>query len=151
MSFDICVVQLLNLSKIEKKDYENDDYKTKLYQLLKLFDQNAQNQNNKHRLLIIKKLFPEFLERVINRLKSDDADNPDLEEQMNAENKYLAELTKRDNEISYFKQELEKEKDLSKEKDKIIIEYAKILKDNGKSIKEIQKLTNLPKKLIDSL
>ncbi len=103
LSFDIWVVQLPNLSQIVKKDYENNVYKTKLYQLLKLFDQDAQNKKNKHRLLIVKKLFPRFLERVINRLKSADADNPDLEEEMNAEDEYLAELIKRDNEISYFK------------------------------------------------
>jgi hypothetical protein len=172
LSFDIWVVQLPNLSKIEKKDYENDDYKTKLYLLLKLFDQEAQNKDNKHRLLIIKKLFPKFLERVINRLKSADADNPDLEEQMNAEDEYLAELIKRDNEISYFKQELEKttgelekttgelekttgeleqEKKLRKQKDKMILDLAKTLKDSGKSTDEIQKLTNLSKELIDSL
>ncbi|MEA2043336.1 MAG: hypothetical protein U9N85_12410 [Bacteroidota bacterium] len=172
LSFDIWVIQLPNLKNIEKKDYENDDYKTKLYLLLKLFDQEAQNKNNKHRLLIIKKLFPKFLERVINRLKSADADNPDLEEQMNAEDEYLAELIKRDNEISYFKQvlekttgelekttgELEHERELRKqkdkvlgEKDKIIIEYAKTLKDKGKPTEEIKKLTNLSKEVIDSL
>ena len=72
--FDIWIVQLPNLSKIIKKDYENDEYKKKLYLLLKLFDQEAQNRNNKHRLLIIKKLFPKFLERIINRLKSADSD-----------------------------------------------------------------------------
>jgi len=167
------------LKNIEKKDYGNDDYKTKLYSLLKLFDQEAQNKNNKHRLLIIKKLFPKFLERVINRLKSADADNPDLEEQMHAEDEYLAELTKRDNEISYFKQELEKttdelekttdelehERELRKqkdkalsekdkalsEKDKMILDLAKTLKNSGKSTYEIQKLTNLSKEVIDSL
>jgi hypothetical protein len=100
LSFDIWVVQLPNLNKIKKSDYENDEYKTKLYSLLKLFDQEAQNKKNKHRLLLIKKIFPGFLERIINRLKSADADNPDLEEQMNAEDEYLAELIKRDNEIS---------------------------------------------------
>ena len=172
LSFDIWVIQLPNLKNIKKKDYENDDYKTKLYLLLKLFDQEAQNKNNKHRLLIIKKLFPKYLERVINRLKSADADNPDLEEQMNAEDEYLAELIKRDNEISYFKlkytettKELEerdkvlKEKDkvleekdkVLEEKDKIIVEYAKTLKDSGKSTDEIQKLTNLSKEVIENL
>lgn len=154
LTFDIWVVQLPNLNKVEKKDYENDAYKTKLYQLLKLFDQDAQNKNNKHRLLIIKKLFPKFLERVINRLKSADADNPDLEEQMNAEDEYLAELTKRDNEISYFKQELEKtagelektadqlaqERELSKEKDKALSEKERILSEKDKALDENKKV-----------
>jgi len=158
LSFDIWVIQLPNLGKIEKTDYENDEYKTKLYSLLKLFDQEAQNKNNKHRLLIIKKLFPKFLERVIERLKSADADNPDLEEQMNAEDEYLAELIKRDNEISYFRQELEKttielekERELSLQKDKMILDLAKTLKESGKTAEEIQKLTTLSKDVIDSL
>lgn len=172
LSFDIWIVQLPNLKNIAKADYENDEYKTKLYSLLKLFDQEAQNKNNKHRLLIINKLFPKFLERVINRLKSADADNPDLEEQMNAEDEYLAELVKRDNEISYFKQELEKrtgelerttgeleqEREIRKEKekalyekDKMILDLAKTLKDSGKSTEEIQNLTKLSTEVIGSL
>ncbi len=128
LSFDIWVVQLPNLNKIDKSEYENDEYKTKLYSLLKLFDQDAKNKENNHRLLLIKKIFPGFLERIIKRLKSADANNPDLEEQMNAEDEYLAELIKRDNQISYFKQELEKEKILSKEKDELIKKLQEQLK-----------------------
>jgi len=172
LSFDIWVVQLPNLNKIQKSDYQNDEYKTKLYSLLKLFDQDAKNKSNNHRLLLIKKIFPGFLERIINRLKSADANNPDLEEQMNAEDEYLAELIKRDNEISYFKQqfkktsdELEKEKILRKEKDKalskkdktlgenkkIIFQFAKTLKNSGKTTEEIQEQTKLSKEEIDKL
>ena len=167
--YNIWVIQLPNLNKIKKSDYQNNEYKTKLYSLLKLFDQDAQNKKNSHKLLLIKKIFPGFLERIINRLKSADKDNPDLEEQMNAEDEYLAELIKRDNEISYFKQvlekttdklekkstELEKEKQISKEKDKEVeffkLEFAKILKDKGTPTKEIQQKTNLSKEIIDKL
>jgi len=137
LSFDIWVVQLPNLNKIQKSDYENDEYKTKLYSLLKLFDQEAQNKTNKHRLLLIKKIFPGFLERIINRLKSADADNPDLEEQMNAEDEYLAELIKRDNEISYFKQQLDYEKKINKEKDKALGEKDKALGEKDKEDKAL--------------
>ena len=165
LTYDIWVVQLPNLSKIKKTDYENDEYKSKLYLLLKLFDQEAQNIKNKHRLLLIKKIFPEFLERIIKRLKSADRDNPDLEEQMNAEDEYLVELIKRDNEISFFKQKLEKtsnklEKTSNElaetsnelnEKNKKILKYAKTLKKNGNTTKEIQKQTNLSKETIDKL
>ena len=158
LSYDIWVVQLPNLSKIKKSDYENDEYKTKLYLLLKLFDQNAQNKRNSHKLLLIKKIFPKFLQRIIKRLKSADRDNPDLEELMNAEDEYLAELIKRDNEISYFKQELEKERKINKEKDKvlnekdkIILKFAKSLKDNGISIIKIQEQTNLSNEEINKL
>ena len=133
--------------------------------MLKLFDQDAKKERNNHRLLLIKKIFPGFLERIINRLKSADADNPDLEEQMNAEDEYLAELIKRDNEISYFKLkynetaiELEKkdkalgEKDKALgEKDNIILKYAKSLKESGNTTKEIQRQTKLSKDEIEKL
>ena len=172
LSFDIWVVQLPNLNKIQKSDYENDEYKTKLYSLLKLFDQDAKNNKNKHRLLLIKTIFPGFLERIINRLKSADRDNPNLEEQMNAEDEYLAELIKRDNEINYFKQQLDNttkkldntakqldntmkqldnEKTLNYEKDKMIIDLAKTMKENNIPVEIILQKTKLSKEQIDKI
>ena len=151
LSFDIFVVQLPNLNKIQKSDYENDDYKTKLYSLLKLFDQDSQNLTNKHRLFVLRKIFPEFLDRIINRLKSADVNNPDLEEQMNIEDEYLAELIKRDNEIIYFKQkygestvklerEINKNKKAMEQKNKAM---AKMMKKYGATNEEIEKETGL--------
>ncbi len=96
LSFDTWVVQLPNLGNIAKADYENDDYKTKLYQLLKLFDQDVKNDNDKHKLLINENYFPKFMEGIINRLKLADFDNLDFEKQMNAEDEYFEELKKRD-------------------------------------------------------
>ncbi len=172
LSFDIYVVQLPNIKNIEKSDYENNEYKTKLYSLLKLFDQQAQNPENKHRLLLVKRIFPGFLERVINRLKAADAENPELEEQMNAEDEYLAELIRRDNTISFIKQELEKtseelektseelektseelenERKLRAQQQKIIYDLAKTLKDSGVATEIIMQKTKLSKKEIDDL
>ena len=54
LTYDIWVIQLPNLAKIKPKDYEGDSYKTKLYALLKLFDQKAR-MSNRHRLRLIKK------------------------------------------------------------------------------------------------
>jgi len=91
---------------------------------------------------------------------------------MNAEDEYLAELIKRDNEISYFKQqlektsgelertsgelertsgELEKEKILRKENDKMIIDLAKTMKENNISVEVIIEKTKLSKQEIDKL
>ena len=172
LSFDIYVVQLPNLSKIKKEDYQNDEYKTKLYHLLKLFDQSAQMTKNRHRLLILKRLFPGYLERIIKRLQAADAENPDLEEQMNAEDEYLSELIKRDNKISFFKQKLEQTTQILQEKDKkleqttqilqekdkklekqqkIILELAKTLKESNVPIDIIMKKTNLSKEQIENL
>lgn len=162
LSYDIWVVQLPNLHNIENDEYQNDEYKSKLYTLLKLFDQKAKVYDNDHRLRLIRKIFPGYLERVIKRLKSADADNQDLEEQMYAEDEYLQALIKRDNKISFIEQKLEIEKKLSKEKDKALdeekkmnkqlqLEFAKTLKEIGISTETIQQKTNLSKEEIDKL
>lgn len=52
--------------------------------------------------------------------------NPDLEEQMNVEDEYLAELIKRDNKISFFQQlTKQKEQELTKEKARTELEKKK--------------------------
>ncbi len=140
LSFDIWVVQLPNLSEIDEKDYKNDEYKEKLYLLLKLFDQNAKSRNNRHRLLIVKKLFPEFLDRVINRLKAADAENPNLEEQMNIEDEYLSELIRKNNEISFFAEKFEQEKKIREKQDKVIEENKKVIEENKKVIEKNKKV-----------
>lgn len=151
LSYDIWVVQLPNLHKIKKEEYENDEYKSKLYSLFNLFDQEAKNPKNTHRLLLLRKQFPNFLERVIQRLRAADADNPELEEQMFAEDEYLSELNKMYNDLSWFKEKLETEKKLSQDKDRIIISYAKFLKENGKNIHEIKLETGLSEAQIEKL
>ncbi len=148
LSFDIYVVQLPNISNIKKEDYQDDEYKTKLYSLLKIFDQQAQNPENKHRLLLVKRIFPGFLERVINRLKSADAENPELEDQMNAEDEYLTELIKRDNTISFFKQELEK---TSEELEKTSEELEKTSEELEKTSEELEKTSEELEKTSEEL
>jgi len=159
------VVQLPNLSKINESDYENDEYKKKLFALLKIFDQKSKVKNNEHRLRLIRRFFPGFLERVIQRLQSADINNPDLEEQLYAEDEYLKVLIDRDNQISFFKERAEvnykaltNEKKRSKEKDKaltenkkIIIALAKTLKDSGVAIETIIRQTKLTKEDIENL
>ena len=151
LSYDIWVVQLPNLHNINKEDYESDGYKSKLYTLLKIFDQKSRVKDNEHRLRLIRKFFPGFLDRVIMRLQSADIDNPNLEEKMHSEDEYLQALIDRDNKITYFKEQLDKkdkaidEKDkVIDEKDKLIYDLAKILKKNGISIEEIHNKTRLP-------
>ncbi len=93
-------------------------------------------------------------------------ENPELEDQMNAEDEYLTELIKRDNTISFFKQELEKtseelekiseklektseelekERKLKEHQKQIIVELAKTLKETGVSIEIIMQKTMLTK------
>lgn len=158
LSYDLWVVQLPNLSNIQPEDYANDDYKRRVYLLLKLFDQDSQQAENRHRLRLIKALFPDFLNRVINRLKAADASEPDLEEQMYVEDEYLAELRRRANKISFFQQalqqkteELEQERQLSQQKDAVICDFARMLKSSGASVEEIEEKMGLSKDEIERL
>jgi len=169
LSYELYVVQLPYLQQIEKLDFENNEYKRKLFALLKLFDQRAKKTDNEYRLRLFRRLFPGFLDRVIKRLQTADIDNPNLEKQMQAEDYYLKPLLQRDNKIAWFKLnqkriEIElKEKDKALEdKDKALeyeknkakqlqLELAKTLKENGVPIDVIHKKTGLPIDEIEKL
>jgi len=165
LSYDIWVVQLPNLHNVVEDDYKDDEYKQKLYTLLKLFDQKSQVRDNEHRLRIIRKIFPGFLDRVIKRIQAASINNPNLEEQMFAEDEYLKTLIKRDNKITYLEELIDKKDKVIEDKDKalvdqnkvlqdqnkaledqnkVIIEFAKTLKENGVSFDIIHKKTGLP-------
>ncbi len=149
LTYSIWVVQLPNIKKIEKSEsYKENEYKTKLFQLLKLFDQKSIVKTNEHRLRIIKKVFPGFLDRVIQRLQAADIDNPDLEEQMNAEDEYLRALEYRDNKISELEQENRKKDKTIGEKEKMIGEKEKMIGEKEKMIGEKEKTINEKEKTI---
>lgn len=142
LSYDLWIVQLPNLGKIAEEDYKDDEYKSKLYVLLKLFDQKSKVRNNEHRLRLIRKLFPGFLDRVIKRLQSADIENPNLEEQMYAEDEYLRALVERDNKLGIMEQMLEK-------KDKVIEENKKTIEEKDKTIEEKDKTIEENRKVIE--
>jgi hypothetical protein len=108
LTYDILVIQLPNIGNIKEDEYRDDEYKSKLFALLKLFDQKSRIKDNEHRLRLIRKFFPGFLERVVRRLQSADIDNPYLEEKMFEEDEYLKALTERDNQISFLQDKFEK-------------------------------------------
>jgi len=151
LSYDIWIVQLPNLHNIKEEEYKSNEYKNKLYTLLKLFDQKSKVKDNEHRLRLIRKFFPGFLDHVLKRLQAADINNPDLEEKMLAEDEYLQALIDRDNKISYFKEQLEIEIERNKQKDEIIINYANTLKNSGITNSEIQQKTGLSIEQIEKL
>ena len=151
LSYELYVVQLPYLRRIEQLDFENNEYKQKLFALLKLFDQRAKKIDNEYRLRLFRRMFPGFLDRVIKRLQTADIDNPNLEKQMKAEDYYLKPLVQRDNKIAWFKLNQKRIETELKEKDKVIIELAKTLKENGISMDIIHKKTGLPVDEIEKL
>lgn len=165
LSYDMLVVQLPNIEFIAEDEYLHDEYKQKLFALLKLFDQNSKLKTNEHRLRFFRRFFPHFLERVIRRLEAADSQNPDLEELMFAEDEYLKALVERDNQIAFFKgewtrtkeelekiaEELENERKAAIQKDQLILTMAKMLKDRGVSPEAIQQQTGLTLEQIRAL
>jgi hypothetical protein len=172
LSYDMLVVQLPNLHNIKEEEYLHDEYKKKLYALLKIFDQKEQVKNNEHRLRLIRKMFPGFLDRVIARLQAADSENPDLEETMFIEDEILKVLIDRDNKIAFFqekfeltkdqlnttkdqlnttKDQLNTTKDQLEKKNELILNIAKQLKATGASNENIQELTGLSIEEINDL
>ncbi len=140
LTYDMYIVQLPNIHNFTLKDLEKNEYKQKLYTLLKLFDQQAQLEKNKHRIRVFKKLFPGQLERIVSRLKAADASNPDLEEQMHAEDEFLELLNEKNNEIAFFKNALKKEKQKAEqERQKAEQERQKVKNSNIKLAKKMLK------------
>ncbi len=172
LTYDLLVVQLPNLSNITESEYENDEYKRKLYALLQLFDQKSKVKNNEHRLRLIRRFFPGFLERVIRRLQAADINNPDLEEQLHAEDEILRVLIDHANQITYLREKDDKNQKALEQKNKalelkdkalelkdktlfenkkIILAFAKTLKDRGVAIETIVKQTKLTKEDIENI
>ena len=151
LTYDIWVIQLPNLHNVVEADYKDDEYKQKVYTLLELFDQKLKIRDNNHKLRVIRKLFPHFLDRIIKRLQAADSNNPNLEEQMYVEDEYLKALINRDNTITYMQEELEKKNTIIEKKNTIILDYAKMLKTNGVSHREIQQKTGLERDMIEKL
>jgi hypothetical protein len=179
LSYDMWVVQIPNLNQIEKSDYENDEYKTRLYQLFSLFDQQALNKESKHFLYKLKREEPEFLSRVITRLKSAMSQHPELREKMNVEDEFLSEIIRKNYEIDFFQDKYNEEKELRNKREQELVEraeelekekqakqkaikeaqeykqsmfeFARLLKSQGKTITEISEMTKLSNEEIDKL
>jgi len=92
-------------------------------------------------------------------------ENPELEDQMHAEDEYLRELIERANTILFYKdklekttqelqtksQELEKERQKREQQEKIILDLALSLKKSGMRSTEIQTMTGLSLNEIQNL
>jgi hypothetical protein len=146
LSYELYVVQLPYLQQIEKFEFKNNEYKQKLFALLKLFDQRAKKTDNEYRLRLFRKMFPGFLDRVIKRLQTADIDNPNLEKQMQAEDHYLKPLLQRDNKIAWFKLnqkrieiELKEKNKALEDKDKALENKDKALEDKNKALEDKDK------------
>ena len=122
LTYAILVVQLPNLSNIAESDYENDEYKKKLFALLKIFDQKSRSKYNAHKLYYDRNIFLEFLEPVIKRLQWAVVNIYDLEEKMYIEEEYLRALCQKDNLIAFYLNKLDDLKESNKLGSEILVE-----------------------------
>jgi hypothetical protein len=151
LSYDILVVQLPNIHNIIESEYTGNEYKKKLFALLKLFDQKSKVKDNEHRLRLISRFFPGFLDRVIRRLQAADINNPVMEKQMFAEDEYLKALIKRDNRITWLEEGIETRDKTIEEKEKTIEEKEKAIEEKDKALNETRRIIfDLAKTLKDS-
>jgi len=165
LGYDMLVVQLPNIQKVNEHEQCGNEYTKKLYQLLLLFSQENYHDNNKHRLRILKKLFPAFLSRVIERLKSAQGSNPQLEDDMLMEDLYLNELQRKTNHVALLEESLNEKMETIKEKDKVLEQKDrdlelkdkaleqkdKILEEHEKTLKAKDKALDESKKVIEDL
>ena len=89
-------------------------------------------KNNEHRLWLIRRFFPGFLDRVIKRLQAADSINPDLEEQLHAEDEIMKVLINSANRFIYLNTQIDK-------KDTALAEKAKELNKKEKALCEKNK------------
>jgi len=142
ISYDMLIVQLPYIKEVIENDIKDDEYRLKLYKLLKLFDQ-SQTTENSHRLQIFRKLFPGYLERIIQRLQSADSEHPEIEDQMNFEDEYIKPYRNSLNEIVVLKDIIVEKDQVISEKDQQIIKMLAVLKSLGMSNVEIAAKTGL--------
>ncbi len=141
LTYDVWIVQLPNIQFIKEEDYAGDEYKEKLFSLLKLFDQKSKVKGNEHRLRLIRRFFPGFLDRVIKRLQAASINNQELEEQMQVEDDYLKILIKRDNTISFLEMKLE-------QKEKEVIESKQVISEKEQVISEKEQVISEKEQVI---
>ena len=158
LTYDMYVVQLSNLHKISEEEHLNDEYKRKLYALLKIFDQKSKIKDNEHRVRVMRRFFPSFMKRLIRRLQAADLNNVHLEEQMFIEDEHVKDLKDKDRTINSLLLQGEKKDELINQKDEVInqkdlflIKYARKLKEQGLSTSQIEQETGLSIQQINDL
>jgi hypothetical protein len=150
LTYELWVVQIPYLNEVKEEDYIHDEYKTKVYTMLKLFDQESvYGDDNEHKLRLLRDKFPEEWNRVIQRLQSAASDNAELEEIMFLEDEYLKDLQEMENDIAAKDLLLEENKKTIEESKKTIEENKKAIEEKEKAIEEKEKAIEEKEKAIE--
>ena len=127
LTYDMYVVQLPNLHKISEEEYQDDQYKRKLYALLRIFDQKSKIKDNEHRVRVMRRFFPSFMKRLIRRLQAADLNNVYLEEQMFIEDEHGKDLKDKDSTINSLLIQGEKKDELLTQKDELLTQKEEVI------------------------
>ncbi len=108
LTYGLIIVQLPHLDNIKENMLQllTTEELKRTYKLLSFFDQSLIYNNNRHRLRLPTEQMPKDFGRIVNRLKSASLDNPDLEEEMFAEDEYIQMLKNKYRTINNLSDEL---------------------------------------------
>ncbi len=108
LTYGLIIVQLAHLDTIKENmlQFLTTEELKRTYKLLSFFDQSLIHNNNRHRLRLPTEQMPKDFGRIVNRLKSASLDNPDLEEEMFAEDEYIQMLKNKYRTINNLSDEL---------------------------------------------
>ncbi len=109
LTYGIIIVQLAHIKLIKKTKslFESNQRLMDTFSLLSLFDQSLIFNNNPHRLRYDSDKIPKKFNRLVRRLKSAALENPDLEEQMHAEDEFLQTLKNKYRTINVLTEKLD--------------------------------------------
>jgi hypothetical protein len=141
LTYDMYVVQLPNLHKISEEEYQDDDYKIKLYALLKIFDQKSKIKDNIHRVRVMRRFFPSFMKRLIRRLQAAEVNNIGLEEEMFREDEHGKDLRDKDDTINSLlvkfekkEEELIQSKEVITQKDEELVQSKEVINQKDEEL-----------------
>ena len=142
LMYDLTIVQIPNINKIDVETIKNDSHKFELYKLFKLFDQNAKAEKDDYKL-DIKEEIPSKYTRLVKRLQHEHLNSYEIKNNLIEEDTRVQDIKNFVNKEIWYKKNI-------KEKEKTIEENKKTIEEKENAlIKSIILLAELNFSCID--
>ena len=138
LMYDITIVQIPYINKIDVETIKNDRHKLELYKLFKLFDQSAKAPNDDYKLNI-KDDIPKKYERLVIRLQNQFLNSSEIKNQLIEEDTRVLDVMNLINKEIWYKKTIEEKEKTIEEKEKTIEEKEKTIEEKEKTIEEKEK------------
>ncbi|MDI9338700.1 MAG: hypothetical protein QM539_09790 [Alphaproteobacteria bacterium] len=148
--YNIIVVQLPYINKIDPKTLKSEPHKLAIYHLFQLFNQNHQLENDKYSLFLEDTKQTQHFERLVKRLANIKANDRKIVQKMILEDTMLQDFLDLENERVYHKKIINKQTIALEEKDKTIKEKDKTIEEKDKTIEEKDKKLEEKEKTIEA-